>query len=309
MNKKAFVDIGTNSVRMIILDDTDIDCIKAEKRMQTTRIGAGVDKNKKLSDESMERTIDALKDFEDIAKKEGAESICAIATSAVRDAENKEVFLESVKKEANIDVKVISGKEEARLGFLGVSKGLETSGILKRDDYILVIDIGGGSTELIVGKEGKIDYSISLDIGAVRMCDKFVSSDPISLLDQDKMADYIRVEIKKVMTIIKEYPIKAVIGIGGTITTAGSIALGMDEYDRKKIHNYFVPLDIIHSINRELLKQTIEERKNTSGLQPARADIIPAGFLILQLLLLSIEKDGVIISEYDNLEGMYFDMR
>ncbi len=309
MNKKAFVDIGTNSVRMIILDDINVDCIKAEKRMQTTRIGAGVDQNKKLSDESMERTISALKTFAELAKEDGVEDIYAIATSAVRDSENKEVFLESVRETTSMDVKVISGQEEARLGFLGVSKGLESSGIVKRDDHILVIDIGGGSTELIVGKNGEIDYSISLDIGAVRMCDKFVNSDPIGLLDQDKMADYIRVEIKKVMTIIKEYPIKAVIGIGGTITTAGSIALEMDEYDRKKIHNYFVPLDIIHSINRELLKQTIEERKNTKGLQPARADIIPAGFLILQLLLLSLEKDGVIISEYDNLEGMYFDMK
>ena len=307
MIKRALVDIGTNSVRMIILKEDDTDCIYALKRMQTTRIGQGVDQSRNISEEGMARTLEALKVYAEIAEEENVDSIYAIATSAVRDAKNRDVFLDAVKKEVGIEVAMISGEEEARLGFLGVTKGLETSGIVHKDDYILVVDIGGGSTEFIVGKNGEIEYSASLDIGAVRMSDKFVDSDPMSLTDQDKMADYIRLEVKKVISIIREYNIEVVIGIGGTITTAGSIALEMEEYVRTRIHNYFVPLEDIHQINRELLKKTVEERKSTKGLQPARADIIPAGFMILQLILLSLEKDGVVISEYDNLEGMFFD--
>lgn len=307
MKKIALVDIGTNSVRMIMLNENDSDCIYASKRMETTRIGEGVDQTRNISDNGMSRTLDALKAYAEIAREENVDGIYAIATSAVRDAENREVFLKAVKEETGIEVTMITGQEEARLGFLGVSKGLEASRFVKKEDYILVIDIGGGSTELIVGKDGEIEYSVSLDIGAVRLCDKFVTSDPVNLTNQDAMADFIRTEIKKVIPIIKEFNIKSVIGIGGTITTAGSIALGMEEYDRSRIHNYFVPLDIIHRMNRNLLKQTIEERKATPGLQPSRADIIPAGFMILQLLLLALDKDGIIISEYDNLEGMFFD--
>lgn len=307
MNKIALIDIGTNSVRMIVLKEDDTDSIYAYKHMNTTRIGEGVDRTKNLSEEGMTRTIDALKTYSDLARTEDVNQILAIATSAVRDSENRDVFLGNVKRDTGISVDVISGQEEARLGFLGVTKGVEASGIVDDGDYILVIDIGGGSTELILGKGGVIEYSVSLDIGAVRMSDKFVESDPMNLTDQDRMADYIRTEIKKVIQDIKEYNIKAIIGIGGTITTAGSIALDMEEYDRKRIHNYFVPLENIHQINRNLLKLSIEERKKVKGLQPTRADIIPAGFMILQLLLLNLEKDGIIISEYDNLEGMFFD--
>lgn len=210
-------------------------------------------------------------------------------------------------KEIGIDVTMISGQEEARLGFLGVLKGLSVSGLVKPDDHILVVDIGGGSTELIVGNSSGIQYAHSLDIGAVRMHDKFVTEDPMPLLEQQEMADYIRQVIKPEIQKIQEFSIKLVIGIGGTITTAGSMALEMTQYDRKRIHNYYVPLDTVYQMNRKLLTQTVEERQQYKGLQPKRADIIPCGFMILQLLLLSLEKEGITISEYDNLEGLYFD--
>jgi exopolyphosphatase/guanosine-5'-triphosphate,3'-diphosphate pyrophosphatase len=121
------------------------------------------------------------------------------------------------------------------------------------------------------------------------------------------MADYIRLMIKPELNKISEYDIKMIIGIGGTISTAGSMALGMEVYDRKRIHNYYVPLDIVYQLNRKLLSQTVEERQLHKGLQPKRADIIPCGFMILQLILLALEKDGISISEYDNLEGLFFD--
>lgn len=301
MNKVACIDIGTNSVRMILLDNNSNQCIESEKYMETTRIGSGVDAHKMLSEEAMQRTLDALVKFADIARAEGAEEILAIATSAVRDAGNRDVFLERVRQEAHIQVEMISGQEEARLGFLGVSKGTDIKG------DILVIDIGGGSTELIVGRDGEIVYSISLDIGAVRMTDKFITSDPWDLKEQQDMADYIRKVIKEAIACIAAYDIKALVGIGGTISTAGSMALDMEDYDRKKIHNYYVPYDRIQSMNRKMMSMVLDDRKNIVGLQAKRADIIPAGFMILQLLLLALDKEGITISEYDNLEGLFFD--
>ena len=305
MKKIACIDIGTNSVRMIVLD-TERACIEAEKYMETTRIGHGVDESKMLSEEGMKRTTDALETYYNLAKEKEVDEIIAIATSAVRDAKNRDVFLEQVKN-IGIDVEMISGSEEARLGFLGVIKGMALSGLVKPEENILVIDIGGGSTEMIVGNQAGIIYDKSLDIGAVRLHDKFVTEDPVPLLEQQDMADYIRLIIKPELNKISEYDIKMIIGIGGTISTAGSMALGMEVYDRKRIHNYYVPLDIVYQLNRKLLSQTVEERQSHKGLQPKRADIIPCGFMILQLILLALEKDGISISEYDNLEGLFFD--
>ena len=307
MKKVACIDIGTNSVRMIVLDP-NMPCIEAEKHMETTRIGHGVDGSKILSDEGMDRTVNALEKFKNMATSSGAEKIIAIATSAVRDASNRDVFLKRV-HDLGIDVEMISGQEEARLGFLGVTKGLSDSSLVKSEDNVLVIDIGGGSTELIVGNQSGIMYSHSLDIGAVRMHDKFVTEEPVPLLEQQDMADYIRKIVKPELDKISEFDLKMIIGIGGTITTAGSMALEMEDYNRKRIHNYYVPLDTVYQLNRKLLSQTVLERQKHKGLQPKRADIIPCGFMILQLILLALEKDGITISEYDNLEGLFYDKR
>jgi exopolyphosphatase/guanosine-5'-triphosphate,3'-diphosphate pyrophosphatase len=307
MNKTAYIDIGTNSVRMMTLSSESSDCMNAIKYMNTTRIGRGVDKNKKLSKEGITETVEALKNFKKTALEEGASEIIVIGTSALRDAENTDEFVKLIKDKLDLDLQVISGDEEARLGFLGVTKGLK--GHIKADDYILVVDIGGGSTELIVGKNGEIEYAKSIDIGAVRLSDKFVTTDPVSLLEQQAIADYIRISLKEILKVVESYPIKGVIGIGGTITTIGSIALEMKNYDRRKIHNYYVPLERIYSINKILLNQKIETRKEMIGLQPKRADIIPYGLMILHQILLSLEISGIAISEYDNLEGLHFDLK
>jgi len=306
MNKRAYIDIGTNSVRMMILDSAALDCMNVEKHMITTRIGRGVDESRKLSDAGMAETLDALKSFKDLADQAGVTDIRLIGTSALRDADNRQTFIDQVYDATHMQVDVISGDEEARLGFLGVSNGLSSH--IKPDDYILVVDIGGGSTELIVGKKGQIEYGISLDIGAVRLNDKFVTTDPVVLPEQQEVADYIRVSLRDAMAKIETYDIKGVIGIGGTITTVGSMALEMVDYDRKRIHNYYVPLDRVYDLNKMLLSQKVEERKQVTGLQPKRADIIPYGMMILHQILLNLEKGGISISEYDNLEGLHFDL-
>lgn len=306
MTKTAYIDIGTNSVRMMVLNAGDYECMGAQKHMITTRIGRGVDQKKHLSQEAMDETLEALKAFKKIADDEGAKEIHLIGTSALRDANNRDVFIDRVKAETQMTVEVISGDEEARLGFLGVSKGLSSH--IKSDDYILVVDIGGGSTELIVGKKGLIEYAVSLDIGAVRLNDKFVSTDPVVLTEQQEIADYIRVTLKEALGKIEGYDIKGVIGIGGTITTVGSMALEMVTYNRSRIHNYYVPLENVYALNKQLLNQKIEVRKEMPGLQPKRADIIPYGMMILHQILLNLEVGGISISEYDNLEGLHFDL-
>lgn len=306
MNKTAYIDIGTNSVRMMILNNMDMECMSAQKHMMTTRIGRGVSQTKRLSEAAMSETLEALKKFKALADDEGATDIRLIGTSALRDADNSDIFIKEVKDETGMTVEVISGDEEARLGFLGVSKGLSSH--IKSEDYILVVDIGGGSTELIVGKKGVIEYAVSLDVGAVRLNDKFVTSDPVLLTEQQAVADFVRVTLKDALAAIESFDIKGVIGIGGTITTVGSMALEMVEYNRKRIHNYYVPLERVYDINKMLLSQKIENRKEVIGLQPKRADIIPYGMMILHQILLNLEIGGISISEYDNLEGLHFDI-
>ncbi len=291
----ACIDIGTNSVRMVIYNKA-ID-INSEKYLVTTRLGYNVDRLKKLDEDRMKDTLKALKEYYLLAKKSGVEKVYAIATSAVRDSSNKEYFIEKI-REIGIDIEVISGKQEAELGYVGVLGGLKPEG------NILIIDIGGGSTELILGKENII-YSKSLDIGAVRMYGKFVSNNPVSYEEEHNIRTYVKNIIKEEIGILKAYDIKKVIGIGGTITTLASMNLELVDYDRKSVHKHIVDFDYLKGLNSKLLRETVDERVLHKGLMRRRADIIPCGFIILEELLEALKKENIEISEYDNLEGLF----
>ncbi len=291
----ACIDIGTNSVRMAVYDK-EID-INSEKYLVTTRLGYNVDRLKKLDDDRMKDTLDALKEYYLLAKKQGAEKVYAIATSAVRDSVNKDYFTQKI-RDIGIDIEVISGKKEAELGYIGVLGGL------KPDGNILIIDIGGGSTELILGKD-EIIHSKSLDIGAVRMYGKFVSNEVVTAEEEENIRAYIRNIIKEEINTLKKYDIKKVIGIGGTITTLASMHLELVEYDRKIVHKHVVEYSYLEDINKKLLKETVDERVLHKGLMRRRADIIPCGFIILEELLKALNKKVIEISEYDNLEGLF----
>ena len=174
MEKRCVIDIGTNSIRMLTAEIKNGNIVSSDKILEMTRIGEGVDNTKMLSSAAMDRSIDALKKLKKQALSEGIDDIKAIATSAVRDALNKDEFLKRAKLELDLDIEVISGEKEAELGFAGVISGID-----REVKNVLVIDIGGGSTEFIIGNSKGIKYAKSLDVGAVRMTDKHVSNDPV----------------------------------------------------------------------------------------------------------------------------------
>lgn len=300
--KYGAIDMGTNSVRLLIAEIDKGKIVNSYKTLETTRIGKKVDKTGEISLESMDRTIEALKKFKLLTKKEGLFSVPVIATSAVRDSRNKQVFMDRVKSEVGMDMEVISGTREAELGFLGVLKGLKD---LKQD--ILVADIGGGSTELILGNNGGIKYRVSLDIGAVRMTEKFIQNDIVTREEIDAAIKCIDNVLEWELTKLKKFSFERLIGIGGTATTLAAVDQAMVAYDQEKIHNYSMNMETVKKTYKKFVRKPLEERKKIPGLQPKRADVIILGTIILIRIMELLGKNTISISEYDNLEGMVFE--
>lgn len=296
------IDIGTNSMRLLIADYKDGNLLNREKFVNTTRIGEGVDKKGYISQEAIQRNIDGLIDFNRMCKDRKCEKVYCIGTSALRDSKNGDDFIQLAKNKADIDVEIISGKEESTLGFIGVAEGLTDR--LKEEESILVLDIGGGSTEFILGNLKGIKFNKSENIGAVRMTEKFLKADPISEEEFKSMIRFIEEQINDTIEFLKNKKIDKVVGIGGTITSISAINQELETYSMEKIHNSSVGIEEVEKILQNLKKMTLNDKKNLKGLQPKRADIITSGVKILQIIMKKIEIKNIIVSEYDNLEGL-----
>ena len=296
--KIGAIDIGTNSMRLLVAEYKDGKLENIKKYVNTTRIGQGVDKQGYITDDAIERNVKALIEFSNICKEQNCEKIYCMGTSALRDSKNKDLFVKLAKAKAGIDVDIISGEEESNLGFKGVLEGLETS------DDILVIDIGGGSTEFIIGNKEGIRFSKSENVGALRMTEKFLHKDPIDDEEFKSMSKFIYEEVKDTLEYIKSYRVKKIVGIGGTITSLSSMNQQLEVYSMEKIHNSSISMSEIELILQNLKSMTLNDKKSLKGLQPKRADIITAGVEILHTIMKNIEIKKIIVSEYDNLEGL-----
>lgn len=296
--KVGAIDIGTNSMRLLIADYIDGKITNREKSVNTTRIGQGVDENGHIREDAIQRNINALKEFALTCKEKKCEYIYCMGTSALRDSKNGDYFVSLAKKKTGIDLEIISGNEESNLGFKGVLEGLED----KKD--ILVIDIGGGSTEFIIGDRNGIKFTKSENVGALRMTEKFLKEDPISEIEFEDMSNFILDEIRDTLEYIKEKKIDKLIGIGGTITSLSAMNQELEVYSMEKIHNSSVSNEDIKIILQNLKKMTLSDKKTLKGLQPKRADIITAGVKILNIIMENLEIENIIVSEYDNLEGL-----
>ena len=296
--KIGTIDIGTNSMRLLIADYNNGKIENRKKYVNTTRIGQGVDKEGYISEEALQRNINALEEFANICKVEECQAIYCMGTSALRDSKNGNVFVDRAKQKTNINVEIISGNEESNLGFMGVLEGLDT------DEQILVIDIGGGSTEFIVGDIEGIKFAKSENVGALRMTEKFLAKDPIDTNEFSNMSKFIYREIKDTIDYIKSKQIKKIVGIGGTITSLSAMNQELEVYSMEKIHNSEVSIKNIKDILQNLKQMTLNDKKTLKGLQPKRADIITAGVEILNIIMENLEIEKIIVSEYDNLEGL-----
>ena len=296
--KIGTIDIGTNSMRLLIADYNNGKIENRKKYVNTTRIGQGVDKEGYISEEALQRNINALEEFANICKVEECQAIYCMGTSALRDSKNGNIFVDRAKQKTNINVEIISGNEESNLGFMGVLEGLDT------DEQILVIDIGGGSTEFIVGDREGIKFAKSENVGALRMTEKFLAKDPIDTNEFSNMSKFIYSEIKDTIDYIKSKQIKKLVGIGGTITSLSAMNQELEVYSMEKIHNSEVSIKNIKDILQNLKQMTLNDKKTLKGLQPKRADIITAGVEILNIIMENLEIEKIIVSEYDNLEGL-----
>ena len=294
------IDIGTNSMRLLIADYKNNKIENREKYINTTRIGQGVDKEGYITEEAMQRNLKALKEFSDKCKEEKCEKVYCMGTSALRDSKNGQDFVNRAKELTNIDVKIICGDEESNLGFMGVLEGTDGN---KKDD-ILVIDIGGGSTEFIIGNEEGIKFCKSENVGALRMTEKFITTDPISDEEFNAMTDFIEETISSTLDNVKHMHISKLVGIGGAITSLSAMNQQLEVYSMEKVHNSVVTKKDLEKILQNLKNMTLNDKKTIKGLQPKRADIITAGVKILHIIMEKLEFETIVISEYDNLEGL-----
>lgn len=299
--KLGAIDIGTNSMRLLVADVQDKKLVSREKYINTTRIGQGVDENGYITDEAMERNITALYEFSQMCKEKGCEKVRCMGTSALRDAVNRDVFIEKAREKSGIKVEVIAGEKEAELGFRGVLMGASAEGNL------LILDIGGGSTEFIFGNNDGIIKSVSIDIGALRLTEKFRGFEKDAEL-YSEMISFIKEKTNDIIEYLRECEVSTVCGIGGTITSMSAINQKLEVYSMEKVHQSVITAEDADNISEMLRHSTEEDRKSMKGLQPKRADIITAGAVILDTIIKSLDIDRVVVSEYDNLEGLVSEM-
>lgn len=295
MNRKAAIDIGTNSVRLLVADWQDGRIVPRVKELKTTRLGQGVHHSGHLAPEAMERTLEAVAAMADIAKGHKADEVMAVATSAVRDAVNGSEFIQLCREKTGVSIEILSGTAEALLSFNGALQGRAVKGSQ------MIIDIGGGSTELACGERKELKYAQSLNVGAVRLKDIFPAHSNGIINNIAEILLYIKGAINTLPPLAQA---DAITGVGGTITSLAAIAQQLAFYDSEKVHSYFLSTSCVNQLLTTLAAMPLADRRQVPGLQPERADIIVYGIAILSALLTELETDGLTVSEQDILEGI-----
>jgi exopolyphosphatase/guanosine-5'-triphosphate,3'-diphosphate pyrophosphatase len=297
----AAVDIGTNSTRLLVadVDGADAPLRTLDRRMTITRLGQSVDATHRLAPEAIERTVTVLREYRDVIDKLGAQRVRAAATSASRDASNRADFFD-VARDAlgGVDLELIPGDEEARLSFVGATTGL------KEPAPYLVVDIGGGSTEFVVGTDAP-EGLLSVDTGCVRLTEQFLHGDPPR---PEELSQAVSVVRDHLLDVARELPgvrdARTLVGLAGTITTVAAIEMGLAEYDPARIHHFRLTRAAAEDVFRTLATETLEQRRHNPGLDPDRADVIVGGAVVLVSILRAFEFDEVLVSEADILDGL-----
>ncbi|MEU9857971.1 Ppx/GppA phosphatase family protein [Streptomyces sp. NPDC047974] len=299
MTRVAGIDCGTNSIRLLVADvhpDTGA-LVELDRRMTIVRLGQGVDKTGRLAPEALERTFAACRAYATVIKELGAEKIRFVATSASRDAENRQDFVDGVVAILGVEPEVISGDQEAAFSFTGAT------GSLPGDDRRLVVDIGGGSTEFVVGTR-EVEAARSVDIGCVRLTERHVRHDPVTAEE----AEAIRADVRAALDLAAEtVPIASaatLVGLAGSVTTVAALALGLPEYDSEKIHHSRISAARVAEVTAMLLASTHDERAALPVIHPGRVDVIVAGALVLQEIVERVGATEVVVSEHDILDGI-----
>jgi exopolyphosphatase/guanosine-5'-triphosphate,3'-diphosphate pyrophosphatase len=312
VTRVAAIDCGTNSVRLLLADVGGGRLTDVERRMQIVRLGQGVDQSGMLAPEALERTFTAMRGYAGLIEAHGAEKVRVVATSATRDAANRADFVSGVVDIFGVVPEVISGDEEARLSFMGATRDLVE---LRPTRPYLVVDIGGGSTEFVLGTS-TVDAARSVDIGCVRMTERHLcAADPqdgTAATAQDPptpeqiaaaVAD-IDAQLAAVREVVPVDQARTLVALAGSATTVAGIALDLPEYDPERIHLSRITAAQVHEVTRRLLHSTHEERAAIGVMHPGRVDVIGAGALILDRIMREYGFGGVVVSEHDILDGI-----
>jgi exopolyphosphatase/guanosine-5'-triphosphate,3'-diphosphate pyrophosphatase len=306
----AAIDCGTNSLRLLIadLDPARHTLTDVERRMEIVRLGQGVDATGRLAPEALERTMRVLRQYADDIGKAEAGAVRMVATSATRDASNAADFSAGVQQTLGIMPEVISGQEEARLSFTGATAELGGTGPAAGDlqPPFLVVDIGGGSTEFVVGGglPGTSLAAISVDVGCVRLTERHLHSDPPQPGEVAAARADIDRALDDVAAAVPVAEAKTLVGLAGSVTTVTAIALGLPVYDPAKTHHARLSAREVRRVTDQLLSQSRDERAAIGSLHPGRVDVIGAGALILSRLMERFGFGEMVTSEHDILDGI-----
>ncbi|WP_455241769.1 Ppx/GppA phosphatase family protein [Petrachloros mirabilis] len=300
----AGVDIGTLTCRLLIAECSSNRLLKElQSDRQILRLGEGVDQSKRLSAAAMDRVLHCLKEWRRVIDSYHVDAFTAVATSAVRDAGNRQEFLERVKREAGFDVEIITGEEEARRTLLGIRSGLP-AGVTD----ILALDIGGGSTEFILDRSGHPLMARSIDIGVVRLCERVMKHDPPTADEIEQARDWVRRETERGVAEMPRSASLTFVGTAGTITSLAAMAQRLPSYEPARIHNYVLTVETIRELGQTLLSRKKADRIGLPGLEKGREEVIAAGAIIIRTIMESLGRESIVVSDLGLREGVLLNL-
>lgn len=306
-DRVASIDIGTNSTRLLVAESggAGAPLVTVERLMRITRLGQGVDHAGTLAPDAIDRTVAVLAEYREVMDRLSVPfgRVRMTATSASRDASNREVFFDAAESAVGVRPELLSGDDEARLSFLGATSDLDPA-----LGPFLVFDLGGGSTEFVYGTSGpggSIDGAISLDVGCVRLTERFMTQDPPSPEDLTSAISFTQTWVDDVvLTIPHVAEAKTVVGLAGTVNTVAAVEQGLAVYDRDAIHHFVLTKAAVEDVFRTLATETRADRLHNPGLEEARADVIVGGCCALVAIYRTLGLDEVLVSEADILDGL-----
>jgi exopolyphosphatase/guanosine-5'-triphosphate,3'-diphosphate pyrophosphatase len=312
-SRVAAIDCGTNSIRLLVADvDAAGNLTELDRRMEVVRLGQGVDRTGELAPEALARTLAATRQYAAAIEAAGAQRVRFVATSATRDARNRDEFFDGVRAALGVDVEVITGAEEAQLSFRGATGAVAEA----HAGPFLVVDLGGGSTELVLGT-GSVDASVSMDVGSVRMTERHLHSDPPSAAEIAAARADVRAHLDDAARAVPLAKTATLVGLAGSITTVTAHALGLPEYRRERVNQAELPVQAVLDSCAALVEAPRAERAAMGFLHPGRVDVIAAGALVWSEVITRVVADvaaaggsltSVVTSEHDILDGIALSM-
>lgn len=301
MDRKAVIDIGTNSIKLYVAElGSDGSLATVIDKNNIARLGEGMDEERTLQQEAIRRNAEAVAEFADLAKSNGAGEIVAVGTMALRTAKNAKDFIDAVRDLSGIEVRVIPGEEEAEFAYLAVLSGIGAS-----VERLAVCDVGGGSTEFIFGGQAGIDRRFSINLGAVKVSADYLSSDPPSSKEVEDAISYV-LDVLKENGVNDNMPVDKLVGIGGTITSMGAVKFKMEKYDPDVIQGSILTRDDVDRLIALFRSVPLDERRNIVGLQPKRAEVIIGGACIVRGIMESLGTDELTMSDRGLRHGLMF---